>query len=237
MIILPQKELWVTQPQELVEINLEDNPLTKGLIDVIDLSKPIPRSVILGTSPTSFGTKPVGGVFRYGRVADASAAFGGWYFQRSDGKYTTAAQTHVAVAQYNSATGNYAGYFATADGTGASGSASLQDATGGDVWIYPAGTKAVGAANSFLTSTPLVLVLTVNSSTHAIYVNGDQIASITGAAVPTYSTSRLVLFGERSASASYAVKGKSALHLLYNRVLSPWEIKAISRNPWQIFAP
>lgn len=235
--ILPTEEPWTSQPQGAVGIDVAENPLVKGLVDVIDLSCPIPRSVILGTPPTSFGTKPVGGVFRYGRVADASAAFGGWYFQRSDGKYTTAAQTHVAVAQYNSATGNYAGYFATADGTGASSSASLQDATGGDVWIYPAGTKVVGAANSFLTSTPLVLVLTVNSSTHAIYVNGDQIASITGAAVPTYSTSRLVLFGERSASASYAVKGKSALHLLYNRILSPWEIRAISLNPWQIFAP
>lgn len=235
-MIIPLFEEWTSQPTQAAGIDWSD-PLARGLVDVIDLSGSIPRSVILGTPPTSFGTKPVGGVFRHGRAADASVAFGGWFFQRSDGKYTAAEQTHVAVAQYDSATGNYGGYFATADGSGASNSASLQDATGGDVWLYPAGVKVVGAANSFRTSTPLVLVATFNSAAHAIYVNGDRVASVTGASVPDYSTSRLVLFGERSGSSSYAVKGRAALHLLYNRILTASEIRMISANPWQVFEP
>lgn len=212
------------------------NQLTKGLIDVIDCTG-MPRSMLLGTPATFFGATPALGVpSKAGKSMDASASFGGVYFQRSDGLYAPPAQTHIAVAEYISESAYYAGYFCTADGSGASVSLSIQGTNNGaDLLAYPGGGTLSGAGSKVRTGGLVVVGLSADQSgTGTLYVNGVFVASasITPA---TASTSRLVLFGERSAYSGYAVKGRQARHLFYGRVLSAKEHADIASNPWQVF--
>lgn len=231
-----------SQPQQPARIDWS-NPLTRGLVDVIDMTGPIPRSVILKTPVSSFGTRPGRGVNQQGRVTDSSAAFGGWYFQRSDGLYTSNQQTHVAVAQYNAISGNYAGFFAVSDGTGANTSISVQAGSTSIAYVYYNNSTRAVLTNGLvpvLTGNPGVFVVAADGANLYVYENGVYVPGGGGQSFPgptPYSTSRLILFGERAASASYSVKAKQALHLVYNRALSAAEVVAISENPWQIFTP
>lgn len=226
---------WARQPQQAVGIDWS-NPITRGLVDVIDMTGK-PRSVILGTPATTFGTAPsYSAATAKGLAVDTRSAFGGVYFSRSDGKYATAAQTHIAVAEFTAASAYYAGYFATATSDGATNSFSLQSTGGGsDALVYPGGTFATGA-ESALFNTGINVVGLSGSGTFNLYKNGKLVSS--GSSTPaSQSTSRLVVFGERSANSGYATKGRSVLHLFYNRHLSATEHAIIAENPWQIFKP
>ena len=212
------------------------NPLTRGLVDVIDCSA-MPTSMLLRTPAAFFGSTPtLGTPAKAGKSLDTSAAFGGVYFQRSDGLYAPPAQTHIAVAEYISESGYYAGYFCTADGSGASASLAIQGTNNGaDLLLYPGGNTLSGAGSKVRTGGLVVVGMSADQSgTGTLYVNGVPVASasITPA---TASTSRLVLLGERSASSGYAVKGRQAQHLFYGRVLSAKEHADIASNHWQVF--
>lgn len=217
------------------------NPLTRGLVDVIDMSGTVPRSVILGTPATSFGTKPVSGARKAGRVTDTSAAFGGWLFQRSDGAYTPAgACSHVAVGEFISFSGVYAGLFATADGSGANNHSVLAS-NGSTGQANVGGTTAyVTAISNGLTGieggSPVVVIATFAPNKCNVWANNvNTVSNVDCGTLSAFSTSRLVLFGERGASSSYATKGRSALHLFYNRDLVQAERFKIVGNPWQVF--
>lgn len=230
------RTVWAQQPQQAVAID----PwwLGQGLLDVIDMTG-VPRSLILGTPASTFGTMPkFGAASDRGRTLDTSSAFGGVYFQRSDGAYTTAEQTHVSVARFDAATGAYAGLFDTADGSGANNCLSLQAASGGsDLLTYAGGTgnTLTGAGTTILGTGFSVIALSAGPNYCELFRNGVSLSTKTGITVPTYSTSRLVLFGERTASSSYAVKGKSALHLVFKSRLSPALHRVLAANPWRVF--
>ena len=212
------------------------NPLTKGLIDVIDCTG-MPKSMLLGTPATFFGATPALGIpSRAGKSMDASASFGGVYFQRSDGAYAAPAQTHIAIAEYVTESTYYAGYLCTADGSGASASLALQGtANGADLLLYPGGNALSGAGSKVRTGGLVVVGLSADQTgTGTLYVNGVQVASAS-VTPATFSTSRLVLLGERSATSVYAVKARQARHLFYNRRLSVKEHAEIAAAPWQVF--
>lgn len=69
-----------------------------------------------------------------------------------------------------------------------------------------------------------------------MYLNGVLKFSGTHSIVPTASSSpRLVLLGERSASATAGTDGKVYLACLHNRQLDDAEVIALHDNPWQLF--
>ena len=71
-----------------------------------------------------------------------------------------------------------------------------------------------------------------------MYLNGVLKFSGTHSIVPTASSSpRLVLLGERSASATAGTDGKVYLACLHNRQLDDAEVIALHDNPWQLFKP
>lgn len=90
---------------------------------------------------------------------------------------------------------------------------------------------------------PVVLVATHgdslgNSTGASLWING-----VSQSVTPTYTTtgpatgnSEPLLLGTRGDNYSY-MRGSSALAMGFPRVLSDSEIKAISANPWQVFAP
>ena len=84
---------------------------------------------------------------------------------------------------------------------------------------------------------PTVIFLTGDNVTGInVYSNGKMVAS--NAASPTaQSDSRIVLFGERTASAAFSIKAKIYLYLFWNRKLTAYEVSSITQNPWQLFAP
>ena len=234
-IIIPSRRIWTRQPQQAVAIDWS-NPLTHGLADVIDL-RIIPRSLILGTPASVFGSSlAYGRPTKNGLSFDNTQSYGGVYFQRADGAYATAEQTHLTIGQYDVSSGFYAGYFCTADGSGASASMSLQSAAGADVLVYPGGNTYAGVEAALLGAGQLVLALASKPGATDIYKNGVLIGS--GSNSPDVkTTSRLVIFGERAALTAYSVKGKQLLHLFFNKKLSAAQIAALSENPWQIFRP
>ena len=225
-----------TQPQ-YGPLRIDPFWIEQGLIDVIDMTGK-PRSLMLGTPATAFGTTPTyGSVAEKGKVLDASAAFGGVYFQRSDGAYTPAAITQISVCRVDSVTGNYAGLFATADGSGANGSFGFQYSSSSEMYVYPGPTLCTVSSQILVQGWIVLGVSIANPGYVDVYKNGQNITHVSNpyGACPTYSTSRLVLFGERAASSSYATKGKSALHLIFNCVLSAESHASLAANPWQIF--
>lgn len=215
------------------------NPLTRGLIDVIDMSGAIPRSVLLNTPATPFGTAPVAGVNKFGKTTDSTAGFGGWLFSRSDGRYTPAGEcTHVFIGEVSAFSGQYAGLFATADDTGANNHSVFAYKIGTDGFL--GGTTvystAPGALAGVALAGPVVIVATFAANKCNVWVNGVNTAKdIDGGILNGFSTSRLVLFGERGSTSVYSVKGKAANHLFYGRALKVGEAMLITANPWQVF--
>lgn len=233
MFIIPRRSVRTSQPQQAVEIDRQ-HKLANCLVDVIDL-RGTPKSLLLGTPLSTFGSS-----LAYSRPTkngigfDNTASFGGVYFQRNDGAYATAEQTHIAVGQYDLSSGYYAGFFCTADGSGSSASLSLQSTAGVNALVYPGGDTYVGVESSLIGAGQLVLALASKSGSTEVYKNGALIGS--GPNSPSVqSTSRLVILGERAASSGYSIKGKQLLHLFFNKKLSAAQIAALSENPWQIF--
>lgn len=234
MFVVPRRTVRTSQPQSLPRINWS-NPLVKGLVDVIDFSQGTPRSLLLRTPAIPFGSTPQRSVTSSGIATDSSSAFGGWYFLRGDNAYASAEQTHIAVAEYLSESGYYAGYFCSADYSGTNASLSLQGTSNGsDLTIYPAGATVSGAGTLIRGTGINVIGLSASSSSANFYKNGKLIWA--GSSSPAVqSNSKLVLFGERTASSGYAVKGRQLLHLVFNRHLSPVQHVSIANNPWQVF--
>jgi len=233
MPYLIQRRVRNRQPQQDVRINW-DNPLTRGLVDVIDM-RGVPRSLILGTPPTFFGSSQTySDPTPSGLAFSTLASVGGVAFIRSDGLYAPAEQTHVALAEYVISGGSWTGLFVAADGSGASGSFGLQRYSGtqavigGTASLYPFIYYNLAGVGQNL------IVLTGDSTTAKVYKNGDLLYSGTCSPV-AQSTSRLVLSGERTASTSYAHQSRQVLHLFYSRAIKADEVLSLQANIWQIF--
>ncbi len=197
-----------------------------------------PKSLLLGTPATLFGTSQTfGQPTSQGQAFDTNASFAGVYFARSDGTYASAAQTHIAVATYAAFAGAYAGLFSTSDASG-NGSLTLQYSSQTDVFVYVSNT--LGSAATYfvpsLTGVPFVVGCSADSTGSSLYESGEFVVTVQpGGAPSVYPTSRLILLGERTTSTSYATKGTCSQHLFYQSVLSVEKHRRIGTNPWQIF--
>lgn len=82
-----------------------------------------------------------------------------------------------------------------------------------------------------------VFIFEAGPSGSKVYVDNVLVGSNSDtAALRVFSACRLVLFGERTASAAYATKGKAALHIQFNKVLTDVEKAAYTKNPWKAVA-
>lgn len=230
---------WTVQPPPGTPIDW-DSPHSHGLVDVIEMYG-LPRSKLLGTPATIFGTSQTYGFpSAQGVALNTLASFSGVVFERlSDGLYTPPAQTHIALQRRAAYSGDYAGLFCSAEGNGSSNSLVLQ-----------ASSSSITNGTYYLGGSPLdsyTIPLLANTATQCIavaggasgitmYVNGAfAVATASTVAVSALGTSRLVLFGERTASPTYATEGLYALHLFYNVEKDTTSAETLSRNPWQVY--
>lgn len=195
-----------------------------GLVDLVD-----------GGTWATWGTAPVRSTGPHGVCIDTTAAFGGLLLMPSS-NICAGAQSHVALVETTAVSGSYAGLIATASSDGAGASLALQqDATANwDLWL--------GGSNYHLVPQPgtafgpTAIVMTGSASLSEVYVGGAQSAS-QAAGPTTQSSSRIILFGERAANASYATKGRLYVYAAFQIALSAADARYISANPWQLFAP
>ena len=227
------------QPQSPVSIDWS-NPITRGLVDVIDL-RGIPCSLILGTPYSIWGVTPSFGrvtPFGYG-IENNTTGIGGVYFERQDSAYAQGTVTHVAVGAWDdwAATGQdcvFSASSAVANGsvdsfnvrmtdpttisTSGAGSWSNQTLRGGGLGVFVAGAGGGEFGRA--------------------YWRGAQVSVLNFAVtLPAQSTSKLALFANRTLATNISTRGRYLLHLVYNRRLTLAETLSISANPWQVFSP
>lgn len=194
--------------------------------------------LVSGQLWTPFGTTPGASVQGLGRAVDSTGAAGGLYLTPTI-NLSGAAQTHILIAQAVSNTGNYAGLIASASADGSSASLSLQKSTLTNYYYWSGGTDV--AAVSAPTIDPSVIVVAGDAAGTDVWVGG-ALALSTGSGPVARSNSRVILLGERSASASYATLGRVWLYLGLPYRLDAPTTRAIALTPPEqlygaVFAP
>jgi hypothetical protein len=237
LIYVPERKIQANfKPDFPVEIDWE-NPLTKGLSLSLLASQSL-RDLVTDENWSTFGTAPVFGVGKRGRDIDASAAYGGVYLASTKVNTAGAAQTHAIVCDFISISGPYAGLLTSANAAGTSASLTLQDPGAASSFaIYTSNTTY---ADTVLADTapfgPSVIVISGDVSGCDLYKDGIVLATSPNV-LTAQTNSRIVIFGERSASATYASKGRLYFHASWNRRLSAVEKVAFSKNPYQLLRP
>lgn len=221
---------WDSQPQEAAPIAAE---WRRGLHSVLLPS--IGLRDYSGEQWTTWGTAPTRSGDRHGVCIDTTGAFGGLMLSPAANS-ATASQTHLFVVETTAVSGDYAGLFSVASADGSSNSLSFQRDNTGRWAVWGGGSNANLDMSYAAAFGPSVLIVTGDASGSAAYLDGVQVLA-GGSAPASQGNSRIVLFGERAASASYATKGKCYLRAGWTRGLSAAEIADISGNPWRLFAP
>jgi hypothetical protein len=193
-------------------------------------------SLLDGSAWTSFGTAPTYDAGPHGLRVNSTAAFGGLY-RTPRINCATAEQTHLFVGEVGTSTGAYAGLIGSARGDGGAGSLSIQRNAANNGWsVYPNSSYS-DMTPDLITGVGLVsLVMSSFGGSTAVFVNGVP-WRLDALAATAQTTCRLLTFGERSASASYATKGVCYLRGAWARGMSQTVAQELSRNPWQLFAP
>ncbi len=235
-ILLP----WDRQPQEAVEIDWS-NPITQGLTVAITNSGGVPYDAVRGVPlTTTFGSVPTGETTNKG--VTTKGAGGGWVYAAPGSAPTGVSD--FCVVRISSAD-NYGGIFAHAAVGGATGNGGIQrDALTNELICFNrtsggSGVATTGSAYSTVTNGNFhSLGLTVSGVTVSIYLDGLLNRSANDSvSQETLASERLVLFGERGASASFGSDGNYLVHLTWARILSADEYAWLHQNYWQLFAP
>lgn len=231
-MILPQ--MLTRQPQFSCQINRSNffgRNLRHCLLPSLGLTDLISKERWL-----TWGTAPTSGVYQQGRVVDASANFGGLILNPAQ-TVATAAQTHLFVTSTDNFSGIYSGLLTVAIGDGSAASFAFQDTSNLNCGIWTDNSTPPDLPFPSRTIRPIgVLIITGDSTGSAAYWNGIELGT-KGAGPTTFSNSRIVLYGERLASASYCLKGKTPLYAYAPVKIGAAQAKSLSANPWQIFAP
>jgi hypothetical protein len=193
-------------------------------------------SLLDGSAWTSFGTAPTYDVGPHGLRVNSMAAFGGLY-RTPRINCSTAEQTHLFVGEVSAYFGGYAGLFGSGKGDGSAGSIGLQRNGANNGWAIFNNSNYSELTGDLIGGAGLVsIVMSSSGGNTAIFVNGVP-WRLDALAPTTQTTSRIAVFGERSSSASYAIKGVCYLRGAWARGMSQTEAKELSLNPWQLFAP
>lgn len=230
--MLQLQQLLCEQPQGWAEIDWS-SPLARGLSLSLVPSVSL-LDQVTGEQWVTFGTAPKLNPARLGIAGDSSAAFGGYRLQPSK-NVSTAAQSMMFVGEFLSKSGNYAGLMAVTNATGSSNSFTFQDAAAGVFALGQDTTLSATSLSSSVAFGPSVIIAVGGDGPASAYKDGAVILA-SGGGVPTTKTdSRIIVMGERQASASFSVKGRVYLFAHWTRRLLDTEIAALSANPWQLF--
>ncbi len=228
---------WTSQPQGPVGIDW-GNPLSRGLLGAFLPASPI--NIVdgvqlnkIGTfalSPRYTGVAVSGGAYEY--PAPVTAASLGAKFDLA--VLSALTYTSQTVAENNNQT------FFRGNGSSAP---HWECGVNGGTFNGPEtkiGTYSYGPSTTGLsTLTPRITVLTADGTTATTYYDG---AFVNSAAYtpPTYvydaANHRALTFGSVNGISSQQ-NTRPTLGLFWNRALSAAEVKIISANPWQLFAP
>ena len=228
---------WTRQPQGPVRIDW-GNPLARGLLGAFLPASPI--NIVDGVQLNKIGTFAVaprytgvavsGGAYEY--PAPVTAADLGAKFDLA--VLSALTYTSQTVAENSNQT------FFRGNGSSAP---HWECGLNGGTFNGPEtkiGTYSYGPSTTGLsTLTPRITMLTADGTTATTYYDG---AFVNSAAYtpPTYvydaANHRALIFGSLNGSLTQQ-NTRPTLGLFWNRALSAAEVKIISANPWQLFAP
>lgn len=218
---------WTQQPQEAVRLAPQYSDAGACLLPSLGLV-----DLVSGRQWSIFGA-PSQGPDALGLSGRASS--NGWYItpQRN---LSGAAQTHIMLVQSTATTGAYAGLLASASSDGSSASMSFQRNAADSQWFYWAGATDIASTGVSKAFGPSLLVMAGDSSGAEVWVDGAQVlTSVNGPSAQ--STSRIVLFGERSANTGYATSGSVWLYLGLPYRLPASEVARLAKTrPEALFA-
>lgn len=213
---------------QVAQDNTLARALTAGSVPAFGL-----RDVVTGESWTTWGTAPVRTATARGFAWDTTAAFGGLMLE-SRLNIAKAYQTHLLIVETTATSGAFAGLIGVGDAGGANNSLVYQRNDSDSNWrTYPDASTIGPTAKVF---GPTVMVFRAAASGRDLFHGGVVVGSVANAAT-AQSSSRIVLFGERSASTTYATKARLWGYFGWSRALTDDEVVSVSRNPWQLLAP
>lgn len=230
-ILLP----WESQPQERVRPSERwQNSCGSLFIPALGF-----RDHVSEQFWSTFGTAPVLSRGRHGVALDNTAAFGG-VIHTPNKNLCGSYQTHILLVETTASAGNYSGLACSSDAAGANSSFSVQRNSSNTGWQNWSGGSPSG--NWTTTSTawgPSLLVLTGGPQYDFAYRDGVLEANGlgSGAGPVTRTDSRIVLFGERAASATYSIKGRIYFYAHLVEALSLAEIDTLTENIWSMVEP
>lgn len=216
---------WVTPPQGAAYVDW-GNPLTKGLRDLslFNQRRNVVRNAFLSSNGTN-NSDPRGPII----TTDATA------YSVPGGYAALPITVIIGFVRLGSPTNsNHALWISKDDITGNSGLYfRYEDA--GTLAVIKSQTAAVGSGAFTVKPGGSLLALTIDSGNYALYGDGGLVAS--GTHAQTFTSVTPVIGSESSEALEDHPNGIFYFHAVWDRVLSAGEIKRISDNPWQLYAP
>jgi hypothetical protein len=225
---ITQRTVRTTQPQTAVGIDYA-NPITRGLVACIDANR---RVLINGsetrpltlTNPVRRASQQEFGTVTLQTTMQAIKA------PPATSSNVTMLSIFIPATEITERTYGQLGQ----TGTGNMLSVSSGDgATAGVVRfkIYLGSMRAIGASQANEGVPNLAIARHINGQSQNLWLNGVKDAA-SGA-----FTGNSIGFGFYGFSQGSGAGGVSILNAVWNRALTDAEIKSLSENPWQIFAP
>jgi len=121
---------------------------------------------------------------------------------------------------------------------GFNGGAEWRVTTSGEMELLKGWVASIGTSSGagIVANKTHVLAVSYDSPNAAFYCNGVPCGTASSAQAFATDTARLVLMGA-GGSINDPMFGYITLHVIWNRALSPSEVAAISKNPWQVLKP
>ena len=231
-LILPRR--FTSQPQQAAPIDWS-NPITAGLRNVLIPTMGV-RDAVSGENWTTWGTTPTVVATPFGMAFDTTAAFGGFALSPAINVAAGASTQLAVVPTISVLPTSYAGLFGIFKGDATGNHSAIQEFAGSGVWGFFADpsnfTTGLSTATTLNVASTFVLVGdAVNSQ---LFRNGAAVGAATSATGPQ-ATSKVVVFGERTAAVGFATKAQLSLYAIWTRRLTDAETYSLNRNPWQIF--
>jgi hypothetical protein len=226
-----------SQPQRGARIDWA-NPLTSRLSTAIVFNGPaydavsgsLLTSTSFGSAPNiSAGTKGLGLAGSGGGVALTGKNF------QLPSEYTV-----TCLVSLSAVDASYGGVISIANSAGTETAFQIQRGSATDAFAVSTSTASYGVASggsiSGLVGKYACITFTRTASGTKLVINAVATTGTAGT-VGTIGNGRIVIFGERASSATTGSDGLAYGLYIHNRALSDAEIKSLSDNPWQLFAP
>lgn len=234
----------VRQPQYPVRVD-SGNPLNSGSLSNLNFGAGLFDAVSgKPATVTSFGTAPTIAVGPGGKALQANADGGLMYSNTAT--LSSLAYTVTFCVELTSVDSPYGGFYSVSNSDATARFGLQRNSSGNDWAVYHnnstfASVGGASAITNLIGSGKHVITVAHNGvagGTLRYWLDGVLITDTTHANEPTAASSpRLVLFGERSGSATYSSGGKVYGFDLKGRMLSDVEVKKLHKNFWQIYNP